>query len=114
MYILPVVLLPSMCWMDRWKGRASTSKQDYYFNGILACASLTLLGNYSLFSFPSFGQHTNKQGSRRSTQTEGTLKSTQHFKEICEKNIQNKCVLTCNKNTDTETAVHWGYFHPMK
>lgn len=92
--------------MDRWKGWASTSKQDYYFNGILACASLTSLGNYSLFSFPSFGQHTNKQGSRRSTQTEGTLKSTQYFKEICEKNIQNKCVLTCNKNTDTETAVH--------
>lgn len=101
-YILPVVLLPSMFWMDRWKGWASTSKWIYYSNSILACASLTSLGNHSLFSSLSFAQHTNKQENYRFTQAQGTLKPMLWFKEIHDKTIQSHCVLTCNKNTDTK------------
>lgn len=86
--------------MDRWKGWAPTSKHDYYFNSILACASLTSLGNYSLFPSRSFVQRTNKQGSHRFTQAQGTLKSTECFKETCEKNYSK---LVC-VNMQTE---HW-------
>lgn len=100
-YILPVVLLPTTCWMDRWKGWASASKQDYYFNSILACVSLPHWETTVCFP-PQLFSATNEQGSHRFTQAQGTLKSTQCFKEIREKNIQSQCVLTGNKNTDTK------------